>query len=92
MSYVYCIYMSFSDVVVPIGAAANHVGEGHFLIVSTRRICAFFATVIAVAVGPAVLQGARVRQLGTFMAPTGAASASAAAAVVASMVWSVGKL
>ena len=59
MYYVYCAYLSFSDVVAPIGAAANHVGEGRFLLVSTSRICALFATVIAVTVGPAVLWGAR---------------------------------
>ena len=57
MSYVYCAYLSFSDVVAPIGAANHHVGEGQFLLVSTIRICALFATVIAVTVGPAVLQG-----------------------------------
>ena len=55
MSYVYCAYLSFSDIVAPVGAAAHHVGEGRFLLVSTSRICAFFATLIAVTVGPAVL-------------------------------------
>ena len=59
MAYVYCACLSFSDAVAAIGAAANHVGEGHFLIVSNIRICAFFATVIAVTVGPAVLWGER---------------------------------
>ena len=59
---------------------------------STGRICAFFATMVSVAVGPAVLRGARGRRLGASTSPTGAASAAAAAAVVASMVWSVGEL
>ena len=57
MSYVYCTYLSFSDVVAPIGAAAHHVGEGRFLLVSIRRVCEFFAAVSAVAVGPAVIWG-----------------------------------
>ena len=59
MSYVYCDYLSFSDVVTPIDAADHHMGEGRFLIVSTSRICAFFSTVIAVTVGLAVLWGAQ---------------------------------
>ena len=90
MSYVYCAYLSFSDVVAPIGAATHSVGEGRFLIMSTDRICAFFATVIEVTVFPSVLWVARGRRLGTSTAPTGAASA--AAAVVAFMIWSVGEL
>ena len=59
MSYVYCTYLSFCDVAAPMGAAAHHVGEGRFLHVSTGRICAFFATVIAVTVGPEILWGER---------------------------------
>ena len=55
MSYVYVAYMSFSGVVAPIGADAHFVGEGLFLLVSTIRIYAFFATKIAVNVGPEVL-------------------------------------
>ena len=86
MSSVYCDYLSFSDAVAPIGAASHNVGEGRFLLVSTSRICAFFANVIAGTVGPAALQGARGRRLGTSTAPTGAA------AVVASMTWSVHEL
>ena len=80
--------MSFSDVLAPIGAAANHVGEGLFLLVSTDRICALLATVITVTMGPEVLRGSQGRRLGTSTAPIGAASASAAAAatVVASMI------
>ena len=92
MSYVYCAYLSFSDVVGPIGAAAHHVGEGRFLLVSSSGICAFFAIVIAVTVGPSVLWGAWGQRLGTSTSPTGATSAAAAAAVVASMIWSVGEL
>ena len=84
MSYVYCAYLSFSDVVAPIGAAAHHVGEVHLLLISTGRICTCFATVIAVTVGPAVLRGAQGSRLGTSTAPTGAASASVT--VVASMI------
>ena len=57
MSYVYCTYFSFGDVVAPIGAAANYVGEGRFLLVSISRVRAFFAAVSAVTVGPAVLRG-----------------------------------
>ena len=79
-------YLSFRDVVAPIGAAAHHVGEGRFLIMSTGRVCAFFATVISVTVGPAVLQGTRGRRLGTSAALTGAVSASASAAVSASII------
>ena len=59
MSYVYCAYLSFSDVVAPIGAAAHHVEGGSFLLVSTRRIFVFFAAVITVTVGPEVLWGTR---------------------------------
>ena len=94
MSYVYCAYLSFSDVVAPIGAATHSVGEVRFLIMSTDRICAFLATVIEVTVGPAVLWGAWGRRLGTSTAPTSAASASASAsaAVVASRIWSDGEL
>ena len=91
MSYVYCTYLSLSDVVAPIDAATNNVGEGRLLLVPTSRICAFFATVISVTVGPAVLWGARGWRLGTLV-PTGTASAAAAVAIVASMVWSVGEL
>ena len=57
MSYVYCTYLSFGDVVALIGAADHHVGEGSFLIVSIGMVCAFFAAVSAVTVGPAVLRG-----------------------------------
>ena len=100
MSYVYCAYLSFSDVVAPIGAAAHHVEEGRFLLMSTGSICAFFDTVIAFTMGPALLWGAQVRRLGTSTASTKAASASAyasesasaAAAVVDSMIWSVSEL
>ena len=74
------------------GAVTHHVGEGRFFIMSTSRICTFFATMIAVVVGPAVLQGLWGRRLGASTAPTGSASASAAVAVVAFMVWSVGEL
>ena len=70
------------------GAAAHHVGEGQFLLMSTGRICAFFATMIEVAVGPEVLRGAWGRRLGNPTAPTSAA----AAAVVTSMTWIVGEL
>ena len=49
--------MSLNDVVTPIRAAAHHVGEGRIILVSTSRICALFATVIAVTVGLAVLWG-----------------------------------
>ena len=63
MSYMYCSCLSFIYVVAPIGAAAHHVVEGLFLLMSTGRICEFFATVIAVTVGPAVLRGARGQQL-----------------------------
>ena len=90
MSYVYCDYLSFCDVVAPMGAAAHHVGEGRFLLMSTGRIYAFFATMIAVTVVPSVLWGAWGRRLGMSTPPTGAASA--AAAVVASIIWSVGEL
>ena len=55
MSYVYYTYMSFGDVVSPIGAAAHHVCEGRLLLVSARRVCAFFAAVPTVTVGTAVL-------------------------------------
>ena len=92
MSYIYCAYLSFSDIVAPIGAAAHHVVEGSFLLVYTIRICAFFATVIAVTVGPAVLRGERGWWLGTSTAPTGTVSAAAAVTVVYSMVWSTGEL
>ena len=51
--------MSFYDVVAPTGAAAHHVVEAHFLILSTDRICAFLDTVIVVTVGPALVQGTR---------------------------------
>ena len=88
MSYVYCAYMSFCDVVAPMRADTHHVGEGHFLLVSTGRIYAFFATVIEVTVGPEVLQGKWGRRLGTSTAPTGAA----ASAAVASIIWSVGEI
>ena len=57
MYYVYCAYLSFGDVVAPIGAAAHHVGEGRFLLVSISRVCAFFAALSAVTVGPVVLRG-----------------------------------
>ena len=33
MSYVYCTYLSLSDVVAPIDAATNNVGEGRLLLV-----------------------------------------------------------
>ena len=72
------------------GAAAHHVVEGQFLLMSTGRICSFFATVIAVTVVPAVLRGAQGRRLGTSTASTGATAA--AAAVVASIICIVGKL
>ena len=72
------------------GAAAHHVGEVLFLLMSTGRIYAFFATMITFGVGPEVLRGARGRRLGASTAPTGAAAA--ATAVVASMGWSVGEL
>ena len=76
------------------GAAAHCVGEGRFLLMSTGRICEFFAAVVAVTVGTAVLRGARGRKLGTSTAPTGTMSASPAAAtvVVAFVIWSVGEL
>ena len=81
---VYCAYLSFSYVIVPIVAAAHHVEERRFLLVSTSRICAFFVTVVAVTVAPAVLWGARGRRLGTSTSPTGTAAASAA--VVSSLI------
>ena len=59
MSYIYCAYLSFGDVVSPIGVAAHHLGKGRFLIVSIIRVCAFFAAVSAVTMGPAVLRGER---------------------------------
>ena len=89
MSYVYCTYLSFSDVVAPIGADFHRVGEGRFFLVSTSRICELLATVITVTVGPAVLWGTQVQWLGTSMAPT--SSTSASASVVASITWSVGE-
>ena len=70
------------------GDSAHNLGEGRFLVMSNGRICAFLAIMIAVSVGPTVLRGERGQRLGASMAPTGAA----AAAVVASMVWSVGEL
>ena len=57
MSYVYCASLSFGDVVSPMGAAAHHVGEIRFLLVSISRVCAFFTAVSTVTVGPAVLWG-----------------------------------
>ena len=90
MSYFYCTYLLFCDVVARMGDAAHHVGERRFLIMSTVRICAFFATVIVVTMGPAVLWSAQGRRLGTSTAPTGAAAA--ATAVVAYIIWSVGEL
>ena len=96
MSYVYCAYLPFCDFVSLMGNGAHHVGEGRFLLMSTGRICAFFATMIAVTVGPSLVWVARGRRLGAPTAPTGAASASTSAdavvAVVDSMVWSVGEL
>ena len=92
MSYVYCDYQSLCDVVSPMGAAAHNVGEGRFILMSTGRICAFFATVIAVTVGLAVHRGAWGQWLGASTAPTGAEAASAAAAIVVSRIWSVGEL
>ena len=65
---------------------------------STGRICAFFATMVAVSVDPAVPRGVWGQRLGTSTASTGAAPASASAAaaaataIVSSMIWSVGKL
>ena len=55
---------------------------------STGRICALFATMIAVIVVPALIWGARGQRLGKSTAPTGAT----AAAVVASIICSVGEL
>ena len=94
MSYIYCAYLSFCDIVAPMGAPDNHVGEGSLLLMYIGRVCAFVATMIAVTVGPEVLQGARGWRLGTSTSPTGAASASAsaAAAVVASIIWNIGDL
>ena len=59
MSYIYCTYLSFGDVVAPIGAAAHHVDEGRFRIVSISRVCTFFSVVSTVTVGPAVLRDGR---------------------------------
>ena len=59
MSYIYCAYLSFSDVVSPLGDDTHHVGEGRLLLVSTSRICALFDTMILVTVGQAVLRGVR---------------------------------
>ena len=59
MSYVYCTYLLFGDVVAPIGAASHHVGEIRFLLVSISRVCALFSAVYAVTVGPEVLWGAQ---------------------------------
>ena len=77
-------------------ADAHNVGEVRFLLIPTGRICALFATMITVAVFPAVLWGAWGLRLGTPTASTGAASASvstaAAVVVVAYMVGSVGEL
>ena len=91
MSYVYCTYLSFYDVVAPMGAVAHYVREGRFLLMYVGRVCSFVATMIAVTVGPAVLRGARGQRLGTSTAPTGDASVAAAAFVVSSIIWSVGK-
>ena len=55
MSYVYCTYLSFGYVVAPIGAAAHHVCKVRLLLVSVSKVCAFFAAMLAVTVGPAVL-------------------------------------
>ena len=60
MSYVYCTYLSFGNAVTPIGAAAHHVGEERFLLVSISRVCALFAAVSAFTVGPAVLWGGEI--------------------------------
>ena len=60
MSYVYCTYLSFGDAVAPIGAVAHHVCEGRILLVSIGRVCAFFASVPAVTVGPSVLWSGRI--------------------------------
>ena len=56
MSYVYCNYLSFSDVVAPIVDAVHHVCKGRLLLVSVSRLGAFLAAVSAVIVGPAVLR------------------------------------
>ena len=32
MSYVYCTFLSFGDVLEPIGAADHHVGKGRFFL------------------------------------------------------------
>ena len=55
MSYVYCTYLSFSDVVAPIGSAAHNVCKGRLLIVSVRMVCVFLAAMYAVTVDLAVL-------------------------------------
>ena len=59
MSYIYCTYISFSDVVALIGAAAHHVDEGRFRLVSISRVCTFFADVSTGTVGPALLRDGR---------------------------------
>ena len=57
MSYVYCTYLSFGDVVAWIGDSDHHVCKGCLLLVSISRLCAFFADMSAVALGTAVLWG-----------------------------------
>ena len=92
MSYVYCTYLSSVDVVAPIGAAAHHICKGRLLLVSIIRVCAFFAAVSAVTVGPEVLWVGRGCQSCTSVAPTRSASAAADAGVISSMVGGVGEL
>ena len=55
MYYVYCTYLSFGDVVAPIYATVHHVCKGRLLLVSMSMVCALFAVVSVVTVGPAVL-------------------------------------
>ena len=55
MPYVYCTYLSFGDAVAPIGDAGHHVCKGSLFLVSVSRVCAFFADVPSVTVGPEVL-------------------------------------
>ena len=86
MSYVYCTYLSFGDVLAAIGAATHNVCKGRLLLVPVSRVCAFLSAMSAVTVSPAVLwsgQGGR-----SFMsaAPAGAAS------VIASMFGGVSEL
>ena len=59
MSYIYCTYLSFGDVVAPIGAATHNVFKGCLILVSVGRVGAFLSAVSTVTVVPAVLLSGR---------------------------------